>query len=202
MKKENGLGVTGVIILICVVIIAITAIALFIANTIKNEKVNSIVSNILQVQGACKVVNDNVFISKTTDSLVGTKLSLYVDELNQEESQQEKKVDNIITEFKKLNIIPEEEYEKYYVLTDQNLETLNLNIKNEKDSYYIVNYEKDDLIITKGYKGKYRLSDIEQEINKKKEKEEVNNQNEKSGEEETQEQKSEQKEETEEQKSE
>lgn len=33
-------------------------------------------------------------------------------------------------------------------------------MQNEKDSYYIVNYDDNEVYITKGYDGKYKLSEM------------------------------------------
>ena len=33
-------------------------------------------------------------------------------------------------------------------------------VQNEKDSYYIVNYDDNEVYITKGYDGKYKLSEM------------------------------------------
>ena len=64
------------------------------------------------------------------------------------------------------NIITSEECEKYYVLKDENLQELSLEITNEEQSYYIVNYDTLEIIITKGCEyeeGKtlYKYSEIE-----------------------------------------
>ncbi len=100
------------------------------------------------------------------------------DEKDQEDSSEEKKEttsDNnkkndkeddlikIVNNFKNTGIITEEEYAKYYVLTDKNLEDLKIKVKNEKNSYYLINYETNEVIITKGYEGKYKISQIEEE---------------------------------------
>ena len=70
--------------------------------------------------------------------------------------------DPIIKEFLNKNIIPEEEYKNYYVLTDDDLKRLDVDVKNEENAYYLVNYTSDEVIITSGLNGKYKLSEIEQ----------------------------------------
>ena len=59
-----------------------------------------------------------------------------------------------------MNIIQEADYGKYYCLNNENLKQLNLDIENEEGSYYLVDYDDDIIIITKGYEGKYKLSEI------------------------------------------
>ena len=54
-------------------------------------------------------------------------------------------------------------YEKYYCLNNENLKQLKLEIENEENSYYLINYDDDEVIITSGYNGKYKLSEINTE---------------------------------------
>ena len=73
--------------------------------------------------------------------------------------------DSILQEFLSNNILSESEYEKYYVLKDENLATAGLEITNYQDSYFIINYETYEVIVSKGCKYSekeilYKLSDI------------------------------------------
>lgn len=152
MKREDGLGVVGIVILIafiCAVIYAFYNVYKMQTNT---QKDNDIKSNMLLIQGASKVLYESCVMNKTDDKLLGYKLSEIdgIEEINKK----------IINEFKEKNIIEEGEYEKYYVLTDSNLNELKVDVTNEENAYYIVGYEKNDIIITCGYNGKYRLEDI------------------------------------------
>ena len=72
----------------------------------------------------------------------------------------EKVVGEIVEEFKKLNIIPDSDYDKYYVLENVDLETLGLNFKNEKNARYLINYDSREVAITCGYQGQYLLSQM------------------------------------------
>ena len=69
--------------------------------------------------------------------------------------------DKIITEFLEKNILNQNEYDKYYVLNNDDLKKLEIDVENEKDSYYLVNYSTGEVIITSGFNGKYKLSEIE-----------------------------------------
>lgn len=126
-------------------------------NNIKSrEEDNDIKSNMLQIQAKAKVIkenndkeNSNKNDSEKTENFVGTKLS----DFNQD--------DEIIKKFKELNLINEEDYDKNFVLNNDDIEKMNLqDVKNEQDSYYIVNYETEEVYITKGLDGKYKLSDM------------------------------------------
>lgn len=150
MKKEDGLNMLGVVIIICI-IIGVVAISIFnIKKGIKVENAKAIKSNMLLIQGATKVAKQNSIAKKTEEPLVGTKL-------NQIEENE------IITNFKALNIIEESQHEKYYMLSNEDLVKLNLSIGNEEGAYYLVNYDENEVIITSGINGKYKLSDMEKE---------------------------------------
>ena len=83
-------------------------------------------------------------------------------EVTEEKKELEKELtsDEIIEEFKKLNLISESDYDKYYVLEDADLEALGLNFKNEQDARYLINYDSREVAITCGYQGQYLLSQM------------------------------------------
>ena len=147
MKNENGLGIIAIIFIIIIIAAIVTASVFFINRTINNEKNEDIKANMLLIEGATKVLKQNSIVQKNTDMFVGTKISEMPD-------------DELINNFKALNIIEESQYEKYYCLNNENLKQLNLDIENEEGSYYLVDYDDDIIIITKGYEGKYKLSEI------------------------------------------
>ena len=147
MKKENGLGIISIILIIIVIAGIVTVSVFFINKKIDDSKESDIKANMLLIEGATKVLKQNSIVQKNTDMFVGTKISEMPD-------------DELINNFKALNIIEESQYEKYYCLNNENLKQLKLDIENEEDSYYLVNYDEDIIIITKGYEGKYKLSEI------------------------------------------
>ena len=153
MKKEDGLNMLGIIIIICIIIALVTISILNIKKSIKIESTKEIKSNMLLIQGAAKVAKQNDIAKKKENALVGTKLNEIED-------------NEIISNFKALNIIEESAYEKYYMLTNEDLEKLNIKVWNEGGAYYLVNYDDNEVIITSGINGKYKLSDMEKgEIN-------------------------------------
>ena len=77
-----------------------------------------------------------------------------------EDPNKEKTLDEIVNDFKKLNIIPESDYDKYYALEDADLEFFGLNFKNEKNARYLINYDTREVGITCGYQGQYLLSQM------------------------------------------
>ena len=147
MYKENGKGMVKMIISI-IVIVALVILAYFYWNNIKTKKKSDDVrSNMLLIQGTCSVLKENITITKQETNYVGTKLSEMDDE--------------IINEFKNKHIIEESDYEKFYALKNEDLQKFNLNFRNEKNAYYLINYETDEVIITNSYNGKYKLSELQ-----------------------------------------
>ena len=62
------------------------------------------------------------------------------------------KANMIIAEFLSKGLLEEDKLDKYYALSNEDLESMELDIENEKKSYYIINYETNEVYITKGYK--------------------------------------------------
>lgn len=147
MKKEEGLGTVGAIIIVFFITITIIFLCYMFQKNKNETKKSDINSNMLLIQGSCKVLKESSNANKEDNALIGTKLSEFSGD--------------IIDEFKTKGIISEEEYEKYYVLTDDDLSKLNIAVKNENDSYYLINYENTEVIFTKGSEGKYKLSEFE-----------------------------------------
>lgn len=199
MKREKAIGMVGVVILIVFIAVCVFFIYNKVKNILSNVDSSDIKSNMLLIQGAGKLLNDNANLNNEKDKLIGTKLSEYVktneasneessdeetkqedssneDEKSDENSNEEKNQEDIssevsneindkiktsvIEEFIEKNII-EKDYDKYYILTDEDLQKLNIDVKNEKNSYYIINYESSEVCLTKGVDGKYKLQDIE-----------------------------------------
>lgn len=196
MMQESGKGTIKATVLLMIIIAIIVMICMAINKNIKTQKSENIVSNMMLIKGTCKVFNENrIRNQKGEEELIGTKLSDIGQveeksddkgEENKEDSENKDESDNseennnntddeitkTINEFKNTQNITEEEYKKYYVLTDKNLEELKIDVKNEEKSYYLINYETNEVIITKGYEGKYKLSEIEKAIEETKNKEE------------------------------
>ena len=102
------------------------------------QKDRSVRADMLLIQG----------VAKKNEELVGVKVS-------------DKLEDSIIKKFISDLEIPSEDYSKYYILYDDDLKKLDLEIRNADNSLYVVNYDTGEVYITKAYKGKYRLSEID-----------------------------------------
>lgn len=145
MKKKNLIIIKIIIYLLIFSVLA----CLIIFGTkryFEKEKIQDIKSDMLSVQCMCKVYKDNGIVNNVGNNVVGEKLS---DCSN-----------DIINDFKSKNIIDPSEYDKYYVLSNEDLNTLKTNIEPKTDSYYLINYDTWEVVTTQGYKGAYKLSDI------------------------------------------
>ena len=141
MNSEKGMGIIAIIIAVLVIIgIAIFAYN-FIVNTADEQKLEDIRANMLLIQGKCKILQETTKVNNNQDGLKGRKLS-------------EMQEDSIISEFLNKNIIDSSKLDKYYALSNEDLSAMELDIKNEEKSYYVVNYEENAVYITKGYNAK------------------------------------------------
>lgn len=112
------------------------------------QKDRSVRADMLLIQGVAKVKKSRFNVSKKNEELVGVKVS-------------DKLEDPVIKKFISDLEIPSEDYSKYYILYDDDLKKLDLEIRNADNSLYVVNYDTGEVYITKPYKGKYRLSEID-----------------------------------------
>ena len=112
------------------------------------QKDRSVRADMLLIQGVAKVKKSRFNVSKKNEELVGVKVS-------------DKLEDSIIKKFISDLEIPSEDYSKYYILYDDDLKKLDLEIRNADNSLYVVNYDTGELYIKKAYKGKYRFSEID-----------------------------------------
>ena len=138
MREEKGMGIIQIILLSILIILICIFTYKFIKNKIKDDNVVDIKANMLLIKGKCKVLGQTSKANNNQDGLKGRKISEMQDDI-------------IISEFLTKNLIEEDKKENYYVLSDEDLESMGIEVKNEKKSYYIVNYETYDVFITKGY---------------------------------------------------
>lgn len=161
MKSQKGMGHLTLILCIAIIILFIIGIISVVKNNIEKEKLETLETNMLLIQGKVKVISQESKIQKKEELLKGRKLSDSI-----EEEAIKVLLDN--------NIILQEEtsFSKYYILDKSHLDEMGLEDIKVEEGYYIVNYDTDEIIYAKGIKiGKeiyYKLSELEE---KKKEKE-------------------------------
>lgn len=138
MNTEKGMGIIAIIISV-LVIVAIAIFAYnFVVNTADEQKIEDIRTNMLLIQGKCKILQETTKVNNNQEGLKGRKLYEIQD-------------DRIISEFLNRNIIDSTNLDKYYALSNDDLTSMELDIQNEENSYYVVNYEDNTVYITKGY---------------------------------------------------
>ena len=168
MKKEDGITLTQVLILL-VIILIICAVSTYIFNQhMKAEGETDIKANMLVIQGKCNVSKEKADIVSTQEqsNTTGNKVEIAEEEsrIYGKKISELKDSDEIVKAFLALNIIKEDEYESFYVLSDSDLEGLKIDFVNEKGAYYIVNYESGEVIYTGGIEGKYKVSEMVNDV--------------------------------------
>lgn len=138
MKKESGMGLLAIIFIIILIIVLVILGYYTVRNFTKDKKIEDIKANMLLIQGKCKILEENTKVNKNEDAILGKKVS-------------DMKEDPIVAQFLEKKIIPEDKLDKYYVLFNEDLNNMEIDVQNEENSYYIVNYEEDSVYITKGY---------------------------------------------------
>ena len=155
MKSENGMGYIKVAIWTIIIAVFVAGGIYFMRMQLEHARAKTIKTNMLLVEWKIKEYEEKQKVAKQDLVCIGMKVS---------DMQNDPEVKRLIDN----GIIGSENYEKYYVLNDEDLQKLDLGISNEEGSYYVVNYETNDILITRGCKYSknkilYRLSDIEAE---------------------------------------
>ena len=153
MKNNKAMGLINLILTISFIVVIVSVSIYFIRMKYYEARVKTIKTDMLQVQWKLKDYMDKQIVNGEEKKYIGTKVS-------------DMKEDAEIKEFLEKNIITEEEYEKYYVLKDEELATAGLAITNYEGAYFIVNYENYEVINTKGCnysndKVLYKLTEID-----------------------------------------
>jgi len=169
LNEEKGIGVIGVILLIVIILAILGGAAYFLYLKYNEEKIETVKTNMLKISWKTAEIKEKAKANGVDPEYIGTKLS-------------DMPEDERLATIKENNIISAEEYEKYYALSDEDIEKLGIeNVKNEEDSLYILNYDDtSEIIISKGiaYIGRdkvFKLSDLKTEkelIEKEKEQKE------------------------------
>ena len=154
MKKENGLSMVGAVIAVIIIAIAIICTITIVNNRQEELSDKDIKADMVLIQGKVQIQKKESIAKGTAESIVGAKISDIKD-------------DFLINYFKTLGVIEESDYDKFYRIDDEALEVLNLEVRNQPESLYLANYDSGEVIITRGYNGKYKLSDILKEDQEK-----------------------------------
>jgi len=149
MKKDNGLTMIALVIIIVVIGIIIYIGTQYAKEYMDNQKNEDIKAEMLVIQGIITSIQNKHIVDENTNVLVGTNLVL----------------DNNTTGYKiseNFNkILLAQENANLYILSTEDLKNNGLdNIKVDKEKFYIVDYNSGEIFYSLGINGKYKLSDM------------------------------------------
>ncbi len=156
MKNEKGMTLVTTVILVVVIAALVFAIVYYARMQYAKERLEDIKTDLLLVQAKVKNIQGEYTLEKNKEAVLeGTKLA-------------DMKEDEVIKKFlEQENLDLEAKDKKYYVLNKENLEKLDLGkVELEENTYYIVEYNTNDVYYTKGFtysdgKTYYELKEIE-----------------------------------------
>ena len=168
MNKEAGITLTQVLVLLVIILIGCAVTTIIFNQKLKIEGETSIKANMLVLQGKCNVSKEKADIVSTQEQSKtnGKKVEIAEEEFKKygQKVSEAKETNSVIQSFLSLNILKESEYESYYVLYDDDLKSLKVDFTNKKGAYYIVNYDNGEVIYTSGIEGKYKVSEMVNEV--------------------------------------
>lgn len=153
MNLKTGRSSIKLIIAIIIIVVAVIVGINYVMNIIKKESIKEVQADLLLVQAKVNIVKGNYSVNKEENPLKGYQLNQLPENIN-------------ISAFLEKHIIPEEEYEKYYLIDSSALEQMQLQeLVNKYQGYFIVNYDNFEVIYTEGYENEnglwcYRITDL------------------------------------------
>lgn len=157
MKRGYLKAYLKTLLVILVIAMIICAVGYFLKNEYDDEQLKTIKTDMLLIEAKTKIIAEKVKIKEKGTTYIGKKI----------EAGEE------IEEIKKLHnegiINLENKKSDYYILEKQHLEELGLSTIKIEEGYYIVEYNSNEIIYTKGVQDKsgnrlYKLSDIEGQL--------------------------------------
>lgn len=149
MKKEDGITIIPLMIIVIVIAIVIVMGLQYAKQYIEEQKLEDTKATMLAIQGIITNIKNKHIVDEENNSLEGVKLDI---ENNETEYQIEDELKNIL-----LNV----ENPEFYILNQEDLN--NHGIKdieiNEKE-FYIVEYNSEEVYYSLGVNGKYNISNM------------------------------------------
>lgn len=140
---EYGRSAIKLIFTVIILVVVITGIIFAVKKLWQDTSVKDIGTDLLYIKAKCKIIYDKNIID-ANEQLLGENITEYTE--NEE-------INNIVSQSN-----------KWYKLSQQDLETLGLSDSKAEDGY-LVNYEEQDIIYAKGIEQDkeiyYRLSELE-----------------------------------------
>ena len=163
------MGVKKIIKLILAIIIILliaTTIVIVCRKVVKHTKMQDLITDLLLIQGKAKTYTENVSVETANLDETKEEDNTKIEEVKEQKlkgTALEKCEENIKNVAQKAGI---QDMKEYYYLTQEDLNSMGVNIQVEKDTYYLVkyNFEDTEVVYTKGYEyeGKtyYKLSEL------------------------------------------
>ena len=150
MKQEKGLSLIALIIIIVIVAIAVVIGIKNAKKYIEKEKNEDIKTTMLQIQAKITEIGNKHTVDEEANSLVGEVFDLESTELEYNVSDELRYV---------LEHLDEPEL---YILTQENIDSMSIkNVNIDKDIFYIVDYNSNDVFYSLGINGVYSLIEME-----------------------------------------
>ena len=177
MKSQKGMSYITLIVILIVLAFVIAITIHFTKVMIENKRFETYETDMLQIQGKVKILQQEAIMNDDDGKLQGRKLEKYA-----EVEEIKKLIDNqtVSTEG--------DDYGKYYIVDNYDLKNMKLENIQIDEGFLVVNYNTEEVIysegVIKGEKTYYKLSDMKnagkeekQEENTQEQKEETSEEN-------------------------
>ena len=161
MKYKSQKGITLIALTITLIVLSIIAGVVVYSglDVVETAEIQTVNTNMLLIQIKCKTLSEKATFEKNDTLLKGTTLTSIMETATGNEYN---KVNDLIN--KGVISTTEEHYSKYYLLSNQDLTDMGLEDATVENEYYIINYETEEVIFTKGVKKEentyYKLSEL------------------------------------------
>lgn len=149
MRRQEGITLIALVIIIIVVGIVIFAGLKYAKNYVENQEVEDIKASMLAIQGVITNVNNKHTVDEENNSLLGVKLELENNETGYNISEELK---GILSSIENANL---------YILNQEELNNLGVkDVEITNSKFYVVDYNSGEIFYSLGIDGKYKLSEI------------------------------------------
>jgi hypothetical protein len=153
MKSQKGMSYITLIIILIILAFVIAIAIHFTKVMIENKRFETYETDMLQIQGKVKILQQEAIMNDDDGKLQGRKLEKYA-----EIEEIKKLIDNQIV------LTEGDDYGKYYIVDNYDLKNMKLENIQIDEGLFIVNYNTEEVIysegVQKGEKTYYKLSDM------------------------------------------
>jgi len=153
MKRGYFWTYFKIIFIIAIIVAIIIGVVHFIKDEYDDELIETVKTDMLLIEAKTKVIGEKVKIKEKDASYVGKKITNQTEETELQELQDKGVIDLNTKE------------NNYYILENEHLEELGLTTIGLKEGYYIVEYNSNEIIYSKGVEDRngnilYKLSEL------------------------------------------